>query len=353
MLRRLVFCLPLLASCAATDGGASRLGAPSSTTQEPGTIQGLVRGNGGQGLGGVDVVLLEHATGYPLARNTGRAIIDPEPGIDVFDWWTETTDLDGSFRFEGVPDGRYRLTAQSGSLYTKPDAPLRWSDAADILTIHGVANDVRLGPGTGARVDLEPLGDGVFHYDWSAPNDDVYLVLSRNASLADPVLGLVGWRGPFLQGALGIARMTSGSCEVRGLPRVPVHAAVFANDNTPGYWFERVPLDAAHRVRSTERPVAYFSSGRQSPPDRLVPLTEHLVAIDSRERDAAAHAAISGSLDDSFDATRAPRSLDMAGFSAYIDHVGPLDRPVEVEDCPGAWTVGDVLAARGYAAFAR
>jgi carboxyl-terminal processing protease len=105
------------------------------------------------------------------------------------------------------------------------------------------------------------------------------LVISTEPLRADPILGFVGWGGPFMQNMLGGNRMPKGKTTVYGLPEGKVHVGLFANDNVPGFGTAEATIQPGKTTELYVPLVAGWSDGHHDPPKRLAPLVEELESL--------------------------------------------------------------------------
>ena len=329
------------------DGGASRSLAEPPT----GAVRGQVRDPDGRPIAEAVVVLCDARTGVPIGANSKRAFLEPDeesahPSLD--DWWYALTGADGRFAFTGVPVGRYRLVAQSYPDVEHPEGP--FETKAMRLHLRGVAENVEVPSAMAEAIAIDPLGDGTFVYHRGAGNSGFYLILSTGAVAADPVLGPLGWKGPFLEQSVGCVRMRAGQVIVRGLPERLVHFAIFANDNMPGFGAGSFYARSDKIAVEDTYVVAGWSDGIHEPPERLEPLCAEIGVLIETGGNEAVETLLAHGREDAWAARP-----DCSGFERLFvaaEILGPLDREIELP-VSGTWTVGDVLAAAAYGAMQR
>ena len=226
------------------------------------------------------VLLCEQESGAPLTKDTSRTLI--QDMID--DKWPlelafQVTGQEGRFAFEDLPAGEYRLIAQSWIAGAQPfKGPLEVNGTEVVL--RGVADHVRVTDVSSPEVVIRPLGTGGIAVRLEDANDDSLLVLSTSPTRVDPILGFVGWGGPFLENMLGGNRGPKGVSVVRGLPEGKVHVALFANDNHPG--FGEALVDVRPDITTTVKMpiVAVWSDAHHDPPVRLLPVMKQIQSPD-------------------------------------------------------------------------
>ena len=291
----------------------------------------------------VPVCLCDAATGLPLAKDTYRPI-DWENG-GAGEWGAGLavvlTDDRGAFRFENVPDGKYRLVAQ------KWIGPFKgvFARHGSVIQLMGTADDVVVPRPAGhydALVALRPPGRGVVRFD---QEQGPFLFLSTSPPEFDPVLGFRAMGAPFLRGLIGVNNLPPGPTTVIGVPDGPLYAFLYVNDNSPGFATVEVPASGAAApgsaapgagfVRVTPEPiVAGWSDGRKTPPQRLAELAAFLEAQSLTVEGLLAIPPLSHT---TFEAHQA----QMRGLSE------DLARRIDLPDGRSA-RVGDLLAVRGY-----
>ncbi|MCF7974347.1 MAG: right-handed parallel beta-helix repeat-containing protein [Phycisphaerae bacterium] len=211
------------------------------------------------------VVLCESQGGIPLVKEsyvtmTEAYISNKAPREIAF----EVTNESGQFRFDHVPDGTYRLIAQSWQGVTKIKAILETNGPE--IQLHGLAEHVR----PGRDVEIRPLGSGTLVLDQHMPNDETLLVVSTSPPQADPVLGFAGWGGPLMRHMICGNRMPAGKTTIHGLPAGTVYLAMFAADSAPAFAAGRAEIRAGQNTVLPEiQFVGSWSNARQEPPAAL------------------------------------------------------------------------------------
>ena len=188
------------------------------------------------GTADVPVCLCSAETGMPVVKDTygpfewGKAREDGK----AVEMAITVTDEKGRFRFENVPDGKYRLIAQ------KWIGPYKgvFEVHGTVIQLMGVADDVGVPRPTDhyqARVVLSPPGKGIVEFDQDVGNDGTFMFLSLSPLEFDPILVFDAMRGPFLRNLVGVNRMPLGKTTVIGAPDRPMYAFFFAGRQFAGY----------------------------------------------------------------------------------------------------------------------
>ncbi len=255
-------------------------------------VQGTVRSSTGAAVVDALVVPIRDSDARPLLAPMGQPIESPQQlweaaqaqpaSPDTPRLLYAYTDREGRFSFR-LPTGKYRFIAASTPGSEAPPIPL--AIASVPLELHGVSDTIDLRKRDMADVDLRPLGNCELQIETGIANDDAYLFLSQKPLAADPILGFACWDARYMQGLLAVVRLDNGQCRIRGLPAGVVHAAVFANDNNPGFGGMEIRLGEA-AVRQRIPIVASWSNGHKEPPEKLAPL------VDRFEREPAARQAV-------------------------------------------------------------
>lgn len=281
----------------------------------------------------VPVLLCDATTGMPVSRETYR----PVPfGRELFEGLAvQVTDNKGNYRFENVPDGKYRLLAQK---WTGPFKGF-FEEHGTTTQLMGVADEVVVPRPTDAQaasVVLSPRGaEGVVMFDQQSPNSGTILFLSTAPTEFDPILGPYAMGTSFWQHLVGINRMPLGKTTVLGVPNQPLYAFLFAPDNSPGFASIEVPAPKGQLVRVPMEPfVAGWSDGRKTPPPKLAALIEFL---EKHELSVGELLQIPPLANATFKAHRARME----------ELTRDLSREVQLADGQSA-RVGDLLAAEGY-----
>lgn len=232
------------------------------------------------GTADVVVCLCDEASGLPVDKDTfqplnwslNQAHQNPKRMAIV------QTDKRGRFRFENVPDGRYRVVAQKWS------GPYKgaFEEHGTVIQLMGAASDVvvpRPEDYYEAMVALRPPGRGIVQIDQKVPNSDTFLFLSTEAAEFDPILGLYAPGSNFFRHLVGINRMPLGQTTVIGVPDKPLYAFLFAPDNSPGYAQLTIqPSPTGFTNVPAEPFIAGWSNGRKTPPPKLARLAALLEA---------------------------------------------------------------------------
>jgi hypothetical protein len=254
------------------------LGATSLLADRAGEATGRIQGalvtatNRVRHVGQAVVFLGDARTGRPLIAATGKPVGEGGQFNSISDLWHATTDPDGSFVFDKVPPGEYRLVAQSWS-GTRGLPEQR--QTSEVVLLHGVVDQVPVRAGEATSVTIRPLGNGVLTVRNDPEEAGAFLFVSRAPMLGEPVLGFYGWGDGFVRGVVGVTHMAVPRATFVGLPDDrDVHVGVFCYDNVPGFGGAsvRVGKDAVARVRL----YAGWSNGHDEPSERLRPLVEHL-----------------------------------------------------------------------------
>jgi hypothetical protein len=203
---------------------------------------------------------------------------DEIAGIDEF-WHTVVND-DGSFEFEDVTPGTYRLVAQAWAGIAGVPRGVSSSgddsrpEPSDKIILYGTAEQVEVRANETASAAVRPLGVEVQHILCDPEEEHNYVLISTNPTLGDHVLSVAGWDKRFLTGVIGLTRMEVPHLTIIGLPKDEVHVSLFNYDNNPGVGgVSFVPGKQA----TVRMPIyAGWSNGKYDPPERLVKLTEHL-----------------------------------------------------------------------------
>jgi len=230
------------------------------------------------GTSDVPVCLCDGVTGLPLARDSYQPIEwgKAQPGDAAKKMAIVVTDNKGQFRFEKVPNGKYRLVAQK---WIGPYQGV-FEEHGTVIQLMGSVDDVVVPRPTDyykARVVLVPPGNRIVQFDQDVGNSDTFMFLSTSPPEFDPILGLNAMGTSFHQRLIGVNRMPLGKTTVIGAPDNPFYAFFFAPDNSPGFAAINVPASQSGLVRLSAEPfVAGWSDGRKSPPPRLAELMKFL-----------------------------------------------------------------------------
>ena len=288
------------------------------------------------GTANVPVCLCDAATGLPLAKRTYKPIEWGKEQVEnvANEMAIVVTDDKGQFRFEDVPDGKYRLVAQK---WIGPYKGI-FEEHGTVIQLMGTADEVvvpRPADHYQALVALTPPGRGIVQFDQDVGYSDTFMFLSTSAPEFDPILGLNSMGTSFLQHLIGVNRMPLGKTTVIGVPDKPLYAFFFAPDNSPGYATVDVPVSEAGLVRVPPEPfVAGWSDGRKTPPEKLAKLMEFMDA----------HSLTSDQL----------LNIPKLSFATSADYKArmqelykDLSRKIELAEGTSA-RVGDILAVKYY-----
>lgn len=317
------------------------LGVPDSygATAATGTISGKVLDAQGKPLEGACVVICGQASGIPLHRKTLRPFTEQFlKGQQAMDLAHRIADKEGHFLFRDVPEGEYRLIAQSWEATPAPKGLLQVNGKE--VQFHGLAEHVRISAGkSAAGLVLRPLGTGALRMDLDMPNSETLLLISTSPPRADAILGFVGWGGAFLRHMIGGNRMPYGETTVSGLPEGKVYLVLFAADSAPGFGAAEVEVRSNATAVVNVQMVASWSNARHDPPERLRALFEEMNSLVSQRKGSVRR--ILGDNDIHLEPSR--------GFwgkhqQQIVEH---LDRQVTLPS--GHKTnLGDFMAATGY-----
>lgn len=249
---------------------------PDSLAKQPEryTIQGQVTDAQGQPVPR-SLVIPFTEDGLPIAQSTGSTVTAAifEDSKVWRPFLSSTTDEDGNFQIE-LDTGTYRLIAQS------------WLDSADApknlieengrqIRLDGIAKfSFSNGMEAVEPISIKPVGTAGLKI--KTTTSDPLLVVSTHAMRFDPVLGFAAWDLHFASGIIGVNQMIDESTTIVGLPAGTIQLAAFANDNNPG--FGGITTEVFEdQVVSVELPIiASWSNGHKTPPDRLLPLINHM-----------------------------------------------------------------------------
>lgn len=289
----------------------------------------------------VPVCLCDGETGMPLSKDGYQPIEwgKSQPANLEESMAITKTDDKGRFRFENVPDGKYRLVAQ------KWIGPFKgiFQEHGTVIQLMGTADDIvvpRPKEYQKALVALTPPGHGIVRFDQRVPNSDTFLFLSMVEPQFDPIMGLQAMGKPFLKNLVGVNRMPLGKTTVINAPAKPLYAFFFAPDNSPGFaTVSAPPSKHGLTIVSAEPFVAGWSDGRRTPPPKLAELSNWL-----DERDLK------------IDKLLNIPELSLATHAAYTKRTrelsGQLDRIVDLPE--GRKTrVADLLSVKAYRRLAK
>lgn len=254
----------------------------SEATDRAGRIQGQLIDVSGQAVhtGHAVVFLCDAKNGMPISPET-RKVMDLGSGdILRFDqYWHAVTGDVGNFEFENVPVGTYRLVAQSWAgisgvprAFPKSRRSDPGNEPSSLITLHGVAESVVVKANGMTSAYPRQWGEEVLHIKTDPAEAGNFLLISRNPSLGEGVLGPIGWGQDFIAGVIGITRMEDTQVTLVGLPKgATVHTGLLNYDNNPG-------LGGESFVINSDRPAilpiyATWSNGKYAPSPRLEKLT--------------------------------------------------------------------------------
>jgi len=299
--------------------------------------QGVISGKvGNPGISNAMVFVCSAASGLPLDAQNNRE-------------WSQTnlngllcitTAPSGTFIFSNIPSGTYRLIAQSSSKATNSTRPNPFLGLwpAEHVILHGVAENIVVPSAKARNIMIVPLGKGEVTYDQRFPNNEGVIFFSTKPILGDPVLGFLGWTPDFITHIIGVGRMAIATpLTVSGLPESNVQAAIFMNDNSPGFgatYYWRLPNET-QRIPI----VASWSDGEHVPPPRI----QHVMnAFETSQTNAAA-----------FLNLKKPTNTSLVDLMIeFKQMLGPLDREVVLPNEEKA-TVADIYAGICYSNILR
>ncbi|MBC7834113.1 MAG: carboxypeptidase regulatory-like domain-containing protein [Phycisphaerales bacterium] len=329
-------------------------------TKPTSTIRGRVLTASDAPVKSACVLLCDAASGLPLIRATMAPFDTSHEAAESLgkDAAFDLTDDAGAFSFDAVPAGSYRLIAQSWPEPRDESAPLGpISDLlavnGEVIDLHGVATFTIEPPTNGAaasvprEITIRPLGSATLRIDQKTGNNETLLVISTAPTRADPILAHAGWSGPFAQNMIGANRMPYGDTTIRGLPTGPIHVAMLAADNVPGYAAGSFNIEAD--AAKTTDPVAIripfvapWSDGMNSPPPALERLTDEFIALKPNS-----YVGVLELLKSQGIALDPPEGARWGWIDACIPH---LDKQVTVPSGT-SHRAADVMAAAAYAAL--
>ncbi len=236
-------------------------------------LAGRVLDGSGAPVAGACVYPCRQDTGSPLSKRLDQTFAEAfETGR--MEMAFRVTDAEGRFAFDGMPPGAYRFLAQS------------WKDAESVesllevngteVVLHGIAENIEATPDSSPEITIRPLGTGTLQLDQQIGNDETLLVVSTAPPRADPILGFLGWGGPFLQKMICGNRMPRGKTIVHGLPEGTVYFTLFAADNVPGFGAAQAEIKAGKTTFGYASLVAGWSDGRHDPPPELADLLDEV-----------------------------------------------------------------------------
>ena len=183
------------AEAAAVQAAGKKADASPSRIAAAGEISGVVLGHDGDPVPHATLVLCDQDTGIPVSKHTFRPFV--EDNLDLKSIAVVATDANGKFLVKNVLGGRYRLLAQSWP--GTPAVLAVFEKNGKSIILHGVENGILVPSEKATNIEIKPMGRCVVTLDEDFPNSDALLLVSTEPLSADPVLGFVSWRGPFLQ----------------------------------------------------------------------------------------------------------------------------------------------------------
>lgn len=242
---------------------------------EGGTIKGQLLDTDGKitNAGEVVVFLCDQKTGYPIDRQTRQRFETRSRELKLEEQlWFAITSEQGGFEFQDVPEGQYRLVAQSWS-GTRGLATFQ-GRTSSLVFLHGTVNDVKVEPGKQTVAFPRQLGNHVLHLSNDPLEGNAFLLVSLKPTLGDGILGPYGWGEAFMSQLIGVTHMNQPTVTLLGLPPdAAVHVGLFNYDNNPGVGAASFK---AGQSKGTVRIIATWSNGHRDPPPELTALTNHL-----------------------------------------------------------------------------
>ena len=231
------------------------------------------------------VVLCDHETGIPVNRKAYKPFTTK---LDLKDIATTVTDSDGRFAFQDIPDGQYRLIAQSWK--DTPAVQDIFEKNGTEIILHGVTDKLSVPGKEATNIKIAPLGTAVVTLDEDFPNDANILVISAKPLSADPILWFASWQGPFLQHLIGGNRMLHGITTVNGLPEGTLYFSIFANDNNGGIGAAAIETKAGETVKADYIPIVCgWSNGQHTPSKELEPVFAEVKEVYQRDKRLLLH----------------------------------------------------------------
>ncbi len=226
------------------------------------------------------VVLCDHETGIPVNRKAYKPFTTKP---DLKGIATTVTDSDGRFAFEDIPDGQYRLIAQSWK--DTPAVKDIFEKNGTEIILHGVTDKISVPGKEATNIKIAPLGTAVVTLDEDFPNDGALLVISTKPLSTDPIFRFASWQGPFLQHLIGGNRMLRGITTVHGLPEGTLYFSVFANDNNGGIGAAAIETKAGETVKADYIPIVCgWSNGQHTPSKELEPVFAEVKEVYQRDK---------------------------------------------------------------------
>lgn len=242
---------------------------------EAATVSGMVIGADEAPIIDVSVFLCEQDSGIPLSPTTMRPFTEteqfPQSGLVV-----SITDERGAFTFPDVPEGAYRLIAQSW--LEKSEVVDPFDKNGEEVLLHGILNSIEVDSNDIEQLEVRPLGTGILVLDEDLSG--ILMVISTEPVRADPILWFAGWTGPFLQNVIGASRMSSGKTTFYGLPEGTIHIALFAYDNNGGCGAGEAIVSKGQETEADYIPIVCgWSNGQHDPPEELLPVFEEFKVL--------------------------------------------------------------------------
>ena len=226
------------------------------------------------------VVLCDAQSGEPLCRANAQlfTLWFTNQAIGM-DWLTVIPDAAGHFQFTNLPAGNYIAVAQAWNSSLPRTNLVNFSREFQLAsrefrseTLHLLGRREVTVPSVLARdVRLTPPGTNRLSFVYQ--HDGETLLVGTQPQRGDPVLGWLGWGTNFICHLIGFSDIPRGGMLVHGLPP-DAYAAIFANDDSPGFGFTRLDCGKTNAVKIPV--VAGWSDGYQTPPTNLVWLVELL-----------------------------------------------------------------------------
>ena len=219
----------------------------------------------------VFVFVCEADGGRPLSATTRQAIGVQGDFAGMEGWLHGITDNQGEFLISELPEGKYRLVAQSwpgrNTIPTQKD-----DDSA--LMLHGFANDVEVKVGAISKTSIRAFGMGMLNVQNTPDECNAYVFLALKPALGEPVLGPYFWGDEYIQNIAGATHMKRGSQQFFGLPEnSDVHLMLLNYDNNMGVG--GVIAKAGGPMTVARLPIyATWSNGYYKAPERLQPVVD-------------------------------------------------------------------------------
>lgn len=241
---------------------------------DPRTVWGIVMEQQ-SGTPDVAVCLCDAQTGMPLMRETYEPMqwdkLNGEK--DASDRIAMViSDDQGYFRFEHVPEGRYRLIAQRWM------GPFKgvFARHGTVIQLMGIANDVLVPRPKGyyeALIGLRPPGKRIVVLDPKLSGNETYMFLSTAKPTFDTAAGLHAMGLSFFRSMVGFDHMTHGRTTIIGAPDDSFYIFLCVADNWSGFLTLKVEPSESKCVGVPYQPfVAGWSDGHKTPPADLAEL---------------------------------------------------------------------------------